>query len=528
MSADLAPTRHQPRRARGPLGPRGAVLGLIGAGLLGLSVLSPSPAVHAQRAAPGQTVETPFGRAPLSFADLVDRVKPAVVSVHVAGREAKVAGAKGGERGGRGGGGGVMPDIPEDHPLYDFFKNLPKEFGRGQGGSPRPVQAQGSGFVISADGFVVTNNHVVDGAGKIQVSFDEKEKLDAELIGTDARTDLALLKIKGSRPFPHVNFTAREPRVGDWALAVGNPFGLGGTVTAGIVSALARDIGSGPYDFMQIDAAVNRGNSGGPTFNLDGEVIGVNTAIYSPSGGNVGIAFAVPAKTAREVIEQLRARGTVNRGWLGVKIENVDDDKAASLGLSEPKGALINDITSGGPAASSALKAGDVVVSVNGARIENSRDLARKVAELAPGTTADLEVMRFGKTERIPVKLGTFPSSMEVATAKPDQPAKPASTELSQLGLSLSAVPASSRPAAKDAKDGPGVLITEVEKDSDAATKGLKSGDIILDVQGQPVASPADVEAGVNRVKAAGRPAVLLRIRQGDAVRFVAVQMKKG
>ena len=223
-----------------------------------------------------------------------------------------------------------MPDLPEDHPLNEFFRNLPREFG-GRGGqntpnAPRPPsQAQGSGFVISADGYVVTNNHVIDGAAKIQVSFDKDRKYEAELVGTDARTDVALLKIKSSEKFQTVKFAAAQPRVGDWVLAVGNPFGLGGTVTAGIVSAQGRDIGSGPYDYMQIDAAVNRGNSGGPSFNLEGDVVGVNTAIYSPSGGNVGIAFAIPAKTVQDVVAQLKAGGSVSRGWLGVKIQNIDE-----------------------------------------------------------------------------------------------------------------------------------------------------------------------------------------------------------
>jgi serine protease Do len=487
---------------------RSLAAGLVGAGLLGLSLVPQTASVNAQRAeAPG--IQTPYGRAPLSFADLVDRVKPAVVSVHVKG-----AANRGGSRGGR----GLLPELPEDHPLHEFFKNLPRE-APGQP-TPRPAQAQGSGFVISADGYVVTNNHVIDGAGKVQVSFDENNKYDAEVVGTDSRTDLALLKINGSKPFPFVKFADKPARVGDWALAVGNPFGLGGTVTAGIVSALGRDIGSGPYDFLQIDAAVNRGNSGGPTFSIDGDVIGVNTAIYSPSGGNVGIAFAVPAKTASEVVNQLRNKGSVSRGWLGVKIENVDEDKAASLGLPEARGALVNEITPSGPAAGSNLKAGDVVLSVNGSRIESSRDLARKIAELTPGTAVNIEVMRFGKTETVSLKLGTFPATQEVAKA---DTTKPAATELSQLGLSLAPIPANAKAALKEG----GVVITDVDASSDAASKGLKAGDIILDVQGQPVNTPADVEAGLKSVTAAGRPAVLLRVKSGETVRFIAVQLKK-
>ena len=504
----------------------GTLRGLLGAGLVGLSLLAPAPVV-AQRADPAAGIQTPFGRAPLTFADLVDRVKPAVVSIHVSAGGARAA-TKGGNRG------GAFPDLPDDHPLNEFFRNLPKEF-RGQPGqpgqgtpNPRPTLAQGSGFVISADGFVVTNNHVIDSATKIQVSFDDQVKHEAELIGTDPRTDIALLKIKApaaGTSFPFVKFADKPVRVGDWAVAVGNPFGLGGTVTAGIVSALSRDIGSGPYDFLQIDAAVNRGNSGGPTFNLDGEVIGVNTAIYSPSGGNVGIAFAVPAKTASEVIAQLRSSGSVNRGWLGVKIENIDQDKAASLGLAEAKGALINEVSSDGPAAGSTLKTGDVIVSVNGAKIENSRDLARKIAEFAPGTSVKIDVMRFGKLETASVKLGTFPGKVEVA-AKGAEPAKPTATEVPLLGLSVAAAPAG-KPAANAANKDGGVTIADVDAASDAASKGLKAGDIILDVQGQRVSTPAEVEAAVQAAKASGRPAVLLRVKSGDRVRFEAVQMKK-
>lgn len=296
-----------------------AVVALAASAALGFGVLAPIQSAHAEVAA-GQTVQTPFGHAPLTFADLVDKVKPAVVSVSVVndGGASKLAEN---DKDGKKGGGLTISDLPPDHPLHDFFKHLPKEFGQEEGRRPKVVQGQGSGFVISADGYVVTNNHVIDGATKIQVAFDDDEtKYEAKLIGTDQRTDVALLKIDSNKTFPFVKLSEKKPRVGDWALAVGNPFGLGGTVTAGIVSALARDIGSGPYDYLQIDAAVNRGNSGGPTFNLDGEVIGVNTAIFSPSGGNVGIAFDVPAKTVAEVIQQLKTGGTVKRGWLGVKI----------------------------------------------------------------------------------------------------------------------------------------------------------------------------------------------------------------
>jgi serine protease Do len=451
-----------------------------------------------------------LGRAPLSFADIVERVKPAVVSVSVTSGGDKLA-SKTGKKGIPG-----LPELPDDHPLNEFFKNLPKEF---RSPEARPSQAQGSGFVISADGYVVTNNHVIDGASKIQVSFDEHNKFDAELIGSDPRTDLALLKIKNAnKQFQFVKFAGSPGRVGDWVIAVGNPFGLGGTVTAGIISAFGRDIGSGPYDFVQIDAAVNKGNSGGPTFNLEGDVIGVNTAIYSPSGGSVGIAFAVPAKTAAEVVEQLKSKGTVSRGWLGVKIQSVDDDTAASLGLADASGAFISEVTPNGPAASAGLKTQDAILQINQDKIADSRDLARKIAEFAPGTTVDVKVWRANKEQFVKVKLGTFPGSKE-EIAKLEHGSGPAGdvTALEQLGLSLA-----------PGKVKEGVAIAEVEQGTDAAQKGLKAGDVILEVAGEPVSSPADVSAAIKKAKGLARKAVLLRVKSGEQFRFVAVQLKKG
>ena len=509
-----------PAPVRRLIAPASALAALAAAGAIAVTPGLNSRPAHAEATA-GATIETPYGRAPLSFADLVDKVKPSVVSVSVVndGGAAKVADNKeGGNRGGM-----TIPELPEDHPLHDFFKNLPKDFGQGpgqgDGGQRRaPVQGQGSGFIISSDGYIVTNNHVIDGATKIQVAFDNEEKHEAKLIGTDQRTDIALLKIQTSKTLPAVKFSDKATRVGDWALAVGNPFGLGGTVTAGIVSALARDIGSGPYDYLQIDAAVNRGNSGGPTFNLDGEVIGVNTAIYSPSGGNVGIAFAVPAKTVKDVIEQLKKGGSVSRGWLGVKIQNVDDDTAASLGLGEAKGALVSEVTANGPAAAAGIKTQDTILSVNAEKIADSRDLARKIAEFAPDTTVDVKVWRGNGEQTVKVKLGLFPNSGDpMKPAEPEKPSK-SSMELSQLGLTL--MPARTG-GPKD-----GVVIAEVDPSSDAAEKGLKPGDIILEVQGEAVAQPEDVLAGLKRVQEMKRSAVLLHIKSGDQKRLVAVQLK--
>ncbi len=507
-----------------------ASIAMTAVAVAGLGLLVPSHPVRAESGA--QTIQTPFGRAPLSFADIVDKVKPAVVSVSVVndGGASKLASNEKGDKGDKGKKGEKnfsLPDLPPDHPLHDFFKNLPKEFG--QEAKPKIVQGQGSGFVISSDGYVVTNNHVIDGATKIQVTFDNDEtKYDAKLIGTDPRTDIALIKIESTKTFPTIKLSEKEPRVGDWALAVGNPFGLGGTVTAGIVSALARDIGSGPYDYLQIDAAVNRGNSGGPTVNIDGDVIGVNTAIFSPSGGNVGIAFAVPAKTVSEVVKQLKAGGTVNRGWLGVKIQNVDEDTAASIGLSDAHGALVSEVTPNGPAAKSGIKAQDAIIQVNGDKIADSRDLARKIAELSPDTSVDVKVWRNNSEQAIKVKLGLFPKNAEAAMSgdnndddnngnNNDDDSK--SVDLSQLGITLM--------PARSGKNAEGVAIAEVDPSSDAAEKGLKPGDVILEVSGQAVTSPDDVITGIKKAQDLKRTAVLLHIKSSDQKRFVAVQLTK-
>jgi serine protease Do len=514
------------------------VASLAGISMLALLATAPQHFAVAQKA-PDAGVQTAVGRAPLSFADIVERVKPAVVSISVTGGGAKIARntptPPGKRAPGRGGPQDMIPEGPEGDALRRFFDQLPREFGGGGGGGggsggngqgpTRPSLSQGSGFVISEDGYVVTNNHVIDGASKITVAFDENNKHEATLIGTDQRTDLALLKIKTTgKTFPAVKFAKNQGRVGDWVLAVGNPFGLGGTVTAGIISALARDIGSGPYDFLQIDAAVNRGNSGGPTFNLDGEVVGINTAIYSPGsqGGNVGIAFAVPAKVAAEVIEQLKTAGSVSRGWLGVKIQDVDEDIAASMGMKDAKGALVNEVTANGPAAASGLKTQDLIQSVDTTAIINSRELARKIAEYAPNTTVDVKVLRAGKEETIKVKLGRFPGASD-EVAKVD-PAKPVTPELGSLGMSFGSLPGQKN-AIKD-----GVQIAEVDNDSDAALKGLKTGDVVLEINSQPVTSAADIEAAVKKAQDAGRPSVLMTVKSGEQRRVVPVKMvtKKG
>ncbi|MEZ5776003.1 MAG: Do family serine endopeptidase [Hyphomicrobiaceae bacterium] len=495
---------------------RRGVLGLgIAAGVSLAAMLAATGLPGHALAEEATTAIAPYPTAPATFADVVDKVRGSVVSIYVTGS--------------RGDGVGeqpfAFPDLPDDHPLNEFFKKFRKD-QQEVPSAVRPTLAQGSGFVVSEDGYIVTNNHVIDGAGRIEVAFNDGVKLPAELIGTDPRTDLAVIRITSGGTFPNVRFAETPVRVGDWVIAVGNPFGLGGSVTAGIVSASNRDIGSGPYDYLQIDAAVNRGNSGGPAFNLAGEVIGVNTAIFSPSGGNVGIAFAVPAALARAVVDQLRATGTVQRGWLGVHIQNVSDEIGQSLGMTKPKGALVTKIAEDGPAAGSALEVGDAIVAVNGREVPGSRDLARMIADLAPNSDASLTVLRDGREVEVVVKLGQFPSNAEVASTEPSVPAVPETRDLSELGLSLA--PASALGKTDKGTTEEGVLITKVEPASEAADKGLNEGDIILEVAGEKVSAPGDVQSGVESARQRGRKAVLLRVRTGDQERFVALTLGKG
>ncbi len=492
-----------------------ALAGAVGLGLLG-AALSPSSSTAITKANAAQnTVKTPLGNAPMSFADLAESVSPAVVSIQVknGGKKSKVARKNSPEFN--------MPNLPDGHPLNEFFKKFRKE-GPGGDARPRPSMGQGSGFIISEDGYVVTNHHVVDSANKITVVLDGGDDYEADVIGTDERTDLALLKIKSKKKFQFVEFADETARVGDWVVAVGNPFGLGGTVTAGIVSAHKRDIGNGPYDFLQIDAAVNRGNSGGPAFSLNGKVVGVNTAIFSPSGGNVGIAFAVPAKLAKSVVAQLKSEGKVARGWLGVTIQTVSEDMAESFGLKEPQGALVTNLSKKGPAAKSDMEVGDLILSVDGEKIENSRDLARKIATYNPNKSVKIKVLRDGDEQDISVKLGNFPSGKQLAALSKGNSA-PSSDSEEMEGLGLSIAPASTTPGAGKK----GVVITEVDPDSRAAEKGLKAGDVILKVGGSEVSQPDDVTKSVRKAKDKGRAAVNMLVRSGDNQRFIALPLKK-
>ncbi len=493
---------HAARRFR----PAGAI---VGAGLLSASFMAAIPAATLfVGGAAAQDMRGP--NAPASFADLADKVRPAVVSVNVKSRGAI------GDVSNRD---FPMPDLPPDHPLREFFD----QFKHGQP-ERRPTRAQGSGFLISADGYIVTNHHVADKADEIEITFENEEKYKARIIGSDSRTDIALLKVDAKKKFDHwLEFADVTPRVGDWVLAVGNPFGLGGTVTAGIVSASGRDIGSGPYDFLQIDAAVNRGNSGGPSVNLDGKVVGVNTAIYSPSGGSVGIAFAIPASTARDVVQKLKDKGKVSSGWLGVQIQNVDENIAESQGLRDAKGALVAKILSEGPAAKSDLKARDIIQQVNGKPVGNSRELARTIAALAPGSDARLHIFRNGEEHDITVKLGEFPNNDKVAALSGNggDENESGSKELEDLGLTL--VPAPDFPGSKSKE---GVAVSGVDPNSKAADQGLKRGDIIIEVNGKAVATPDEVADGIREAREKGRKNVLLQVKSRDQQRFLALPIE--
>jgi serine protease Do len=367
----------------------------------------------------------------------------------------------------------------------------------------------------------VTNNHVVDKAKEVQVTTDDGKSYSAKVIGTDPKTDLALIKVEGRNDFPHVKFSERAPRIGDWVLAVGNPFGLGGTVTAGIVSARGRDIGSGPYDdYVQIDAPVNKGNSGGPTFDMDGNVIGVNTAIFSPSGGSVGIAFAIPADTVKQVVAQLKDKGSVTRGWIGVHIQPVTPEIADSLGLKTPQGALVADPQPGGPADKAGIQAGDVITAVDGKPVKDARDLARQIGGLAPGSQIKLTVWRKGEEKSFALTLGDLSNQREKRASNEDKgSAGSANVDVGRLGLSL----APGKEAGSE-----GVVVTDVDPDGVAAERGFKPGDVILEIAGKKVASPVEVRNAVSDARKDGKRSILLRVKSADGTKFVALPLARG
>jgi serine protease Do len=461
---------------------------------------------------------------PIGFADIVERVKPSVISVKVNIAE-KVASKDKDDS--------ANEDSPfqPGSPMERFFRRFggPDGLPPGLRGGPRggrgQVTGQGSGFFISPDGYAVTNNHVVDGADKVEVTMDDGKTYTAKVIGTDPRTDVALIKVAGRTDFPFAKLSDSKPRIGDWVLAVGNPFGLGGTVTAGIVSASGRDIGNGPYDdFIQIDAPVNKGNSGGPAFDVSGEVMGVNTAIYSPSGGSVGIAFSIPASTVKNVVAQLKDKGSVARGWIGVQIQPVTLDIADSLGLKKAEGALVAEPQTDGPAAKAGIEAGDIITAVNGETVKDARELARTIGGLAPGAAVKLNVLHKGEDKVINLTLGQLPNTVEAkANIDDGDKAKPSKgTDVPKLGMTVA--PANS--VAGAGKEG--VVVTEVDPKSAAAERGFKEGDVILEVAGKSVGTANEVRDAITAARTDNKNSVLMRVKSGGSSRFVAVPLAKG
>jgi serine protease Do len=427
---------------------------------------------------------------PIGFADIVDRIKSTVLAVRV-----QIEGAASEEH-------SAAPDS--------------RRFGTPIPDSPtsKVVIVLGSGFFISSDGYIVTNNHVVDNGKSFEVTTDTGKTYQAKVVGTDPQTDLALIKVSASVDFPYVRFASGETRVGDWVLAVGNPYGFGGTVTAGIVSARGRDIGAGPYDdFLQIDAPVNKGNSGGPSFNVKGEVVGVNTAIVSPSGGSVGIGFDIPAETVQLVVRQLKETGHVTRGWIGVQLQPVTALIADAVGLSNPQGAIVARVDRNSPAARGGIEIGDIITSVDGKPVEDVRELIRNIATASPGTSVRLGLFRAGQEKAVTVTLGELPRSSAQAAADRQRTV----TERTVLGLTLA--PASAVAGAGDN----GVIVVDVSPTSNAAANGLHSGDVILDVGRRAVNDPVEVSKIVDEARTKSRRAVLLRIKRGDSISFVAV-----
>ena len=460
--------------------------------------------------------------APDSFADLAERLLPAVVNISTTQLQKKNEKA-----------GPEVPRFPEGSPFQDFFKEF---FDRQQRETPqRRATSLGSGFIIDASGLVVTNNHVIAEADEITVTLHDDTKLKAKLIGRDPKTDLALLKVTPTEKLTAVPFgDSGKTRVGDWVVAIGNPFGLGGTVTAGIVSARQRDINSGPYDdFIQTDASINRGNSGGPMFNLAGEVIGINTAIFSPSGGSVGIGFAIPANLARPIIDQLQKFGKARRGWLGVRIQTVTDEIAQSLGMKTATGALVASVTKGGPAEKYKIKVGDVILKFDNKVVGEMRRLPRIVAETTVGKAVAVEVWRQGKPVRLPVTLGEFPEddSKIAAAAAPDQKQEKALVvTIGELGMTLSALTPALREKFKLDDGGKGVVITEVAPSGPAGEKRIPAGAIIRKIGPDQaiVTSPAQVENKVQQAIKAKLNTILVLIETGGTQRFVALNIAKG
>ncbi|MGH6855791.1 MAG: Do family serine endopeptidase [Aestuariivirga sp.] len=482
----------------------GAALGLL---TLGLAV-SPATAPVAL----AQAVELP------SIADLADRLLPSVVEITV---ETKTAGVSPNLQ---------IPDLPDNSPFKDFFDDFFKRQQQGPGEQPRTMTSMGSGFVVDGSGVIVTNNHVVEDAESVEVRFQDSSVLKAELVGRDPKTDLAVLRVKPVKALPAVGFGDSDHlRIGEWVVAIGNPFGLGGSVSLGIVSARNRDINAGPYDdYIQTDAAINKGNSGGPLFNLKGEVVGINTAIFSPSGGSVGIGFSVPANTARGVVDQLLKYGETRRGWLGVKIQSVTGDIAESMELGTPRGALIADVTKTGPAEKAGIEAGDVIVEFNGRPVNQMRDLPRIVAETDIGKQVTIKLLRKGKEMTVTAEVGRLEDGEKVVALQDGSTSAPAVATV--LGMTVSSMTDELKAKYSIDNEVKGAVVTEVAAEGEAANKQLAPGDVITEAGDKPVLGAGDISTRVKEAAEAGKPSVLVLVAKGgkqSEMRFIALKLKK-
>ena len=508
----------QPTRAKATR-PRPSAGGLQFGRILGLAVMS---GLLVFSSVPAQARQ-----APESFADLAEKLLPTVVNISTTQTIQAPQGPQGPQAR------PDMPQVPPGSPFEEFFKDF---FDRQRpDNGPRRAASLGSGFIIDADGYVVTNNHVIADADEITVILHDDTRHKAKLIGRDAKTDLALLKIEPGRKLVAAKWgDSTTARVGDWVVAIGNPFGLGGTVTAGIISAHQRDINAGPYDsFIQTDASINRGNSGGPMFNVNGEVIGINTAIFSPSGGSVGIGFAVPSSMAQRVVAQLREFGRTKRGWLGVRIQSVTDEIAESLQLGKPRGALVASVTEGGPAAKAQVEQGDVVIGFDGRPIDQMRELPRVVAETPIGKEVDLEVWRKGAAKKLRVTVGELEEAENaILAAAPENqdkaPGGPAPSKVADLGLTLTPLDDRTRREFSIPETIQGVLVTEVDGAGPAAEKDLRPGDVIVEVSQETVTNPGQVANSVRSAKESGRRSVLLLVNRAGDLSFKAVRLGKG
>jgi serine protease Do len=507
----------------------GTVAGVIAALMVAGATVGYVSQGNAATNAPTKPLSAPANAAmPTGFSKIVEQVGPAVVSIVVQEKAEKVS-AEGGD---------ATPQMPEGMQEFmqrffgqDWQKRLDKRQGDNSdnGDQPRwkpiphrPQMGAGSGFIIDKDGYIVTNNHVAGNASSIKVVMQDGTEYDAKLIGADKLTDLALIKVEADKPLPYVAFSNETaPKVGDWVVTIGNPFGLGNTVTAGIISAHHRHIGEGPYDdFIQIDAPINKGNSGGPAFNTKGEVIGINTAIFSPTGGSVGIGFAIPASSATKIIAKLKENGRVDRGWLGVEIQPVNNSIAEGLGLDKAKGAIVARVIPDGPAAKAGVESGDVILSVNGEEVTAKAGLPALVAAVAPGEKAKFQILRNGKEKEMAISLGTREEQKQVAALTPKG-------EKSAFGMKLSRLDPKTRDHFGLEPDVKGVVITDIDPSSDAAAKGLEVGDVIVQVSGKSVDTPADIEKSIAVAKDSHRKAVLLLVRKEDQQRYVALPVRK-